>query len=235
MTVVETMKSKFMSQIPKVFPFPNKQLVLNGVMLLFCLSVLSMNISAATVYEGEGRRFIRKSSELAEDSPFSFKVRVYDDCRWVIETFPLKAAGTNSLSIRYVDWCDGVNSVSSMITTSNGVDIAVADVVDLGVKPPTGNPWASGLWLALCSECYFKTNRQAIAPIWDVAPEVRAKGQMLDATISFSSPNGGLPVKLVARNPGYFWRLDGAKNLVKQVYAKPYDQGFRKVDFAVQI
>lgn len=219
-----------MRRLPKLFYASQMGLLV----WLFFLGVLRPAASQAQnfIAQGEGtyRMFNPGNGQPRPDSRFALQVEV-DGPRWRIEAYSLTR--TNPATLHYINFSDGTNVTSAIVTLTNDVFKGMAETIDLGVKLLDGSGFSLVPWVGLCSSHFFQTNLESMPSIWTQPDAVRAFAEPLPIKLELQKEPYGLPLSLSVFNPGYNLYQNELGNLAKRVLPAPYDQGYRRFAFTV--
>lgn len=199
--------------------------------VLFIIGASSINISAES-YKAEGQMTyaVRNTKgDLDVKGVFSFTIWV-DGCEWFIQTSDERRKDIKP----YQDSYDGqyVYNLTTFID-KNGND-RPSGIIESNNVPHETSFYASPIWLALASSCYFSdiTNNM-FQPIWHLSDiSIRNKRFSVMGKITRHDASPFLPEKVSYYNDGKIYFTDSYGNSRTGSYSSPYDKGFKEAEYA---
>ena len=159
---------------------------------------------------------------------FSFTIWV-DDCKWFIQTSDEGRKDIKSFEDSY----DGkyVYALSTFIDKT-GTDQS-SGIIENNNIPQENSFYASPVWLALASSCYFNDiTNDMFQPIWHLS-DISIRNKRFSIVGHWTKHNASpfLPEKVSYYNDGKIYYTDSGGNSRIASYASPYDKGFMEAEY----
>lgn len=181
--------------------------------------------------QGEGTFSLSSKNEGEErkESRFAFKAEV-DGARWRIETYSLTR--TNPGAFHYIDYSDGSNVSSTIVTLTNGIIKAASETLDLGNGLLESSAYSLTPWLGLCSSLFFSTNHSTSPSFWQRDSLLKA-AEPFPILLKSQDKPFGLPLALLIYHPGYELTRNQKGEVIKTTCLEPYNKGYRRLAFEI--